>query len=209
MLLDPDGQARGSARQGRLIYVAGPSGAGKDTLLQFVRERIPARAPFIFAHRYITRQARGAGDEHVTLTPAEFNLRMHAGFFAMHWRANGNAYGVGVEIDRWLLHGFHVIVNGSRGYLPHARRAYPALRLVWIGASPHLLNARLSCRARETAPEIAQRIERAAALPLPAYPPDLTLQNDNAPDEAGGQLLDFLLNELSSERSEAEDIALG
>ncbi len=209
MLLDPDGQVRGGARRGRLIYVAGPSGAGKDTLLQFVRERIPAGAAVIFAHRYITRQARGAGDDHVTLTPAEFNLRLHAGFFAMHWRANGNAYGVGVEIDRWLLHGFHVIVNGSRGYLPHARRTYPDLRLILVGASLNLLKARLSGRGRETAPEIARRIERAATLPMPAYPPDLTLQNDNAPDEAGGQLLDFLLNQLSFNRSEPEDLALG
>ncbi len=193
MLRDPHQQLPDGPVRGRLIYVAGPSGAGKDTLLQYARERIPQHVPVAFAHRYITRQTRGGQDDHVSLTRSEFVLRSRAGLFAMDWDANGHSYGIGVEINQWLGQGFQVIVNGSRGYVPEARRRYPDLHLVWVGASIGVLTARLSQRGRETAAEIARRVERAIELEMPPHPPDLRLQNDNAPNEAGEQLLAFIL----------------
>ena len=45
---------------GRLVYVMGPSGAGKDSLLSFARSAL-ADEPVVFAHRYITRPA-GQGE---------------------------------------------------------------------------------------------------------------------------------------------------
>ena len=195
MPLDPHKQISDGPVRGRLIYVAGPSGAGKDTLLEYARERIPAHAPVAFAHCYITRRTWSKLDNHVPLTPSEFFLRSRAGLFAMQWHANGHSYGIGVEINRWLSEGFQVIVNGSRGYVPEARRIYPDMHLVWVSASIGVLTARLSQRARETAAEIARRIERAIELELPCHPPDLRLQNDNAPNEAGDQLLEFIVGQ--------------
>ncbi|MFN0304898.1 MAG: phosphonate metabolism protein/1,5-bisphosphokinase (PRPP-forming) PhnN [Burkholderiales bacterium] len=195
MPLDPHRQIPDGPVRGRLIYVAGPSGAGKDTLLQYARERIPAHAPVAFAHRYITRRTRSEQDNHVPLTPSEFVLRSRAGLFAMQWHANGYSYGIGLEINRWLSRGFQVIVNGSRGYVPEARRIYPDLRLVWVGASIGVLIERLSQRARETTAEIARRVERAIELEMPSHLPDLRLQNDNAPNEAGDQLLAFIVGQ--------------
>ncbi len=206
MLLDSRGEAKSGMCRGRLIYVVGPSGAGKDTLLQYVRERIPVASPVVFAHRYITRRTLGESEDHVPLTPAEFNLRLRAGFFAMHWHANGNAYGIGVEIDRWLRSGFQVVVNGSRGYLAEARRTYPDLLLVFVGASIDVLNTRLAHRARETPVEIAQRVERSLALAKPLHVADLVLHNDNAPREAGEQLLDFVLQHLPGNEVEPVDV---
>jgi ribose 1,5-bisphosphokinase PhnN len=58
---------------GRLIYVMGPSGAGKDSLLGFARDRLKAE-PILFAHRYITRPS-GNGEAHVELTVEEFEVR--------------------------------------------------------------------------------------------------------------------------------------
>ncbi|MFM9881451.1 MAG: phosphonate metabolism protein/1,5-bisphosphokinase (PRPP-forming) PhnN [Burkholderiales bacterium] len=198
MPLDPYQQFPHGPVRGRLIYIAGPSGAGKDTLLQYARERIPAHVRVAFAHRYITRQTQTGQDDDVPLTPSEFVVRSRAGLFAMDWHANGYSYGIGVEINRWLSQGFQVIVNGSRGYVPEARRRYPDLRLIWVGASIGVLTARLSQRGRETAAEIARRVERAIELEMPPHPPDLCLQNDNAPNEAGDQLIAFILGQSAT-----------
>jgi ribose 1,5-bisphosphokinase len=194
MPLNPHWQRfRGFAR-GRVIYVAGPSGAGKDSLLQYVRERLPDEARVAFAHRYITRPASAHGAEHhVPLSMAEFEARARAGFFAMHWHANGNGYGIGVEIEDWLQRGFQVIVNGSRGYIREAAEIYPEMCLVWVDAAAAVLKARLAQRARESATEISRRIERAAALEVPDLIPELRLQNDRALADSGGQLLDFIV----------------
>lgn len=202
--LNPHWQRLRGFTRGRVVYVAGPSGAGKDSLLQYVRERLPEDARVAFAHRYITRKAstEAGAEHHVPLTSAEFDLRVRAGFFAMHWHANGNGYGIGIEIEDWLRRGFLVIVNGSRGYIPEASEIYPELCLVWVDAPTAVLEARLALRARETATEIARRIARAAAFEAPALVPDLHLQNDRALADARSRLLGFILDVAEQSRSQ-------
>ncbi|MBV8262011.1 MAG: phosphonate metabolism protein/1,5-bisphosphokinase (PRPP-forming) PhnN, partial [Paraburkholderia sp.] len=107
--------------KGGLIYVMGPSGAGKDTLLRYARGRL-ARESVVFAHRYITREdsGGGGGENHIALTEAEFETRSQRGLFALQWRSHALRYGVGVEIDQWMALGCTVVVNGSRAYAGEA-----------------------------------------------------------------------------------------
>ena len=77
-------------KTGRLVYVVGPSGAGKDALLEYARAHLPHGAKVKFAPRWITRPADAGGERHLPLTQAEFEQRVKAGRFAMHWRAHGN-----------------------------------------------------------------------------------------------------------------------
>lgn len=91
----------------------GPSGAGKDSLLGYARERL-AGQPLVFAHRHITRPATAGSENHVALSEAEFALREAHGRFAPSWRRNGLAYGLGCEVTDWLAAGLVVVVNGSR-----------------------------------------------------------------------------------------------
>ena len=51
-----------------LVYVMGPSGAGKDSVLDRARTMLSVEAPVAFAHRYITRPADIGGENHVALT---------------------------------------------------------------------------------------------------------------------------------------------
>jgi ribose 1,5-bisphosphokinase len=88
---------------GRLIYVMGPSGAGKDSLLDFARNRLQAE-PILFAHRYITRPS-GNGEAHVELSVEEFEARSTLGLFALEWSSHGLRYGIGIELDAWLERG--------------------------------------------------------------------------------------------------------
>jgi ribose 1,5-bisphosphokinase len=47
---------------GALVYVMGPSGAGKDSVLGRARAMLSTDLPIVFAHRYITRPADSGGE---------------------------------------------------------------------------------------------------------------------------------------------------
>jgi ribose 1,5-bisphosphokinase len=144
---------------GRLIYLMGPSGAGKDSLLDAARERLTARGCLI-ARRAITREGQGPGEDAEVLSPESFSECEQAGAFAMSWRANGLAYGIPRQIDDWLVAGHDVLVNGSRGYLEEARRHYPELVAVLLTVEPDVLHRRLLRRGRETPAQIDARLRR-------------------------------------------------
>lgn len=95
---------------GKLIWLMGPSGSGKDSLLAELRLR--EQTQLLVAHRYITRDASAGSENHIALSEREFFTRAGQNLLALSWHANGLYYGVGIEIDLWLHAGFDVVVNG-------------------------------------------------------------------------------------------------
>ncbi|WP_434457991.1 phosphonate metabolism protein/1,5-bisphosphokinase (PRPP-forming) PhnN [Stutzerimonas urumqiensis] len=148
---------------GTLIYLMGPSGAGKDSVLQAARPILEAEGCRI-ARRVITRSAEAAGEDALGVSPEAFEQRVEAGAFALHWRANGLAYGIPRDLDDWLAAGHSVLVNGSRAHLPVARQRYPDLLAVLLSVEPDVLRQRLLARGRETAEQIEARLRRSAEL---------------------------------------------
>lgn len=146
---------------GRLIYLMGPSGAGKDSLLDAAGERLAARGCQI-VQRVITRSAEALGEDAVAVSLTEFDELERAGAFAMSWRANGLAYGIPRQIDDWLAAGQDVLVNGSRAYLAQARQRYPDLLALLLKVDLAVLRERLLARGRETLAEIEARLARNA-----------------------------------------------
>lgn len=162
----------------KMVWLMGPSGSGKDSLLTAVRQQENNRLQV--AHRYITRAADAGCENHVALSEKEFALRQEQGLFALSWQAHHQSYGVGVELDIWLEAGFDVVVNGSRQHLKQARRRYgDALVPICLHVSTEVLRQRLELRGRETPQQIEQRLQRAAF-----YAPDLddclVLHNDGS-----------------------------
>jgi ribose 1,5-bisphosphokinase len=176
--------------KGRLIYVIGPSGAGKDSLLQFARDHV-AGTPVVFAHRYITRD-NGHNETHIPLTDEEFHARSALGLFALEWSSHGLHYGIGIELDAWIERGCTVVVNGSRQYLARALKRYPHLEVVHIHAAPHILAARLSARGRETEEQVAARLARQAPFSLPDGARLTHIDNSGTLEEAGQAFVDLL-----------------
>jgi len=173
----------------RLIYVMGPSGAGKDSLLAFARERVGASV--MFAHRYITR-AIADGENHIALTHDEFAARLTHGLFSMHWESLGLRYGIGIELDAWLARGVPVVVNGSRQHAQDALARYPHACFVYIDAAPAVLAARLARRGRENARQIEARLARRPAFELPSQARVVRIDNSGLLADAGAQFLGLL-----------------
>lgn len=186
-----------NAHRPPLFYLVGASGAGKDSLLAAVRQRLPVDAALTFAHRYITRPAEAGGENHVALGHAEFRRRLASGCFAMYWHSHGLDYGIGREIDLWLDAGLAVVLNGSRGYLAEARARYPQLHPIHLRVSPWQLRRRLVARGRESATQIEQRLAQAARLDAAlADQPLCRLDNDGPLADTADQLVQILLQAL-------------
>ena len=175
----------------RLIYVVGASGSGKDSLMTYARTCLASETRVLFAHRYITRVADAGGENHVALTPEEFESRCKAGLFAMHWHSHGHAYGIGIEVNQWLAKGITVVVNGSREYLAEAAKRYPELLPVWVEVSPEVLRERLEARGRESASEVEARLARPPASQSSGRTGEV-IRNDGELRMAGDALVELI-----------------
>ncbi|NWB98625.1 phosphonate metabolism protein/1,5-bisphosphokinase (PRPP-forming) PhnN [Pseudomonas gingeri] len=146
---------------GRLIYLIGPSGSGKDSLLDTARVRLAERGCRI-ARRVITRSAEAVGEAAEGVSAEQFAVLEARGEFALSWHANGLSYGIPRDIDDWLAAGEEVLVNGSRGHLAQARLRYPRLLVLLLTVDQAVLRQRLLARGRESLAEIDERLARNA-----------------------------------------------
>ncbi len=146
---------------GRLIYLIGPSGSGKDSLLDAARSRLAERGCRI-VRRVITRSAEAVGEAAQGVTPEQFAALQAQGAFALSWQANGLSYGIPREIDDWLAAGEDVLVNGSRAHLAQTRERYPGMGVLLLTVDHTLLRQRLIARGRESLADIEERLARNA-----------------------------------------------
>jgi ribose 1,5-bisphosphokinase len=176
----------------RLVYVMGPSGAGKDSVLGYARRELGGRYPIAFAHRYITRPAGDDIENYISLSPAEFELRRSRGLFAFDWEAYGWRYGIGQEIELWRRAGLVVVIDGSRQHFLQHRADLSDVLPVFITAAPDILRQRLIARGREEVAAIERRLERAKAY-APAAPGLVTIDNSGFLEKAGAALVALLV----------------
>ncbi|MCL1915515.1 MAG: phosphonate metabolism protein/1,5-bisphosphokinase (PRPP-forming) PhnN [Desulfovibrionaceae bacterium] len=184
---------------GTLVYIMGPSGSGKDSLIEYARRSVnrtyaqtwnaavntrQGLRPVFFARRYITRPAGTGGERHYSLTREAFQLRKSRGEFSLSWESHGLCYGIGDDIDACLTAGAVVVVNGSREYLPEALKLYPELVPVLISARPEVLRERLEKRGREKQTDIDERLA-GAGMKLPEISGFVRVDNSGSLAEAG------------------------
>jgi len=165
------------AKRGTLFLVVGPSGAGKDSLIAGARAALGANPHYVFPRRHITRPEDADGEQHIEVSPAVFELAKREGAYSFTWQSHGLSYGIPQGIEDALAAGNSVIVNVSRAVVEEARRRFRPLKIVLVTAPTRVLAARLAARGRETAAEIAERIER-AGYTAPSGPDVVTIEND-------------------------------
>ncbi|WP_171209407.1 MULTISPECIES: phosphonate metabolism protein/1,5-bisphosphokinase (PRPP-forming) PhnN [unclassified Ruegeria] len=146
-----------------VIAVVGPSGVGKDTVM----DGMVAQSPGIHRlRRVITRPEGEDGEDFDRVSDAQFQRMVDDGAFALHWSAHGLRYGVPATIDDNRRKADAVLVNLSRSVLLQAQEAFTELIVISLTTKPEVLAQRLSARGRETVVEQTRRLGR-AKLPLP------------------------------------------
>ena len=172
---------------GRLVVVVGPSGAGKDTLIAAARTRLAGDASFVFPLRLVTRAATAAED-HLTISDDDFARGVSGGDFAFWWEAHGLKYALPAALDDDLRAGRTVVCNVSRGVVSALRLRYARLVVVLVTAPAEVLAGRLAGRGRASDGDLAQRLGRAAPLPV-ALAPDHAIENVGDIAESAARLL--------------------
>lgn len=168
---------------GRLVLVVGPSGAGKDSVLNGARQHFRGRRDVVFPRRFVTRLNNVAAEDHVSLTEMEFAIAVADDAFAVWWRAHGNFYGIGRSIEGDLAAGAVVAINCSREAIGEALERFASVMVVEITAPVDVRVARIVERGRESVEQALQRVSRVT----PDYPSGITLVrlvNDGPLDQA-------------------------
>jgi len=183
---------------GRLVLIVGPSGAGKDTLIDIARRNLANDAHVKFPRRVVTRPS-SQFEDNVAMTSAEFDTALRDGAFALHWQAHGHAYGVPRQIDDDIRGGDTVVVNVSRTIIEDARRRYRNVTVVSITAPADVLAARLAARGRASDGPIGERVQRASLQDTAA--PDIVISNVGAADDHGRELVAAIRGEAPASKS--------
>ena len=177
---------------GKWVFVCGPSGAGKDSVLGWAANQMNARENIVFARRMVTRAAY-PGSDHDVVTSQQFVHLQESGALAWHWEAHGFQYGIAAHYATEIAAGKVVVINGSREHADRLDRT-AQVRVVQIVAESRLLADRLKQRGRDAPAEVTWRLARNAQFEdLLA---DHTIVNQGELSTAGTQLLDYLVESV-------------
>lgn len=174
---------------GLLVLIVGPSGAGKDTLIDMARNLFAGNEAVIFPRRVVTRAA-SAYENNLMITPDEFEAAVAANSFALSWRAHGHGYGLSHAIDGELREGATVVANISRMAVTEARQKYQNTLVVLVTAPDEVLAARLAARHRPSDGAIDLRLRRVSLDEAAA--PDVVIDNVGDAEQHGRELVEAI-----------------
>lgn len=144
---------------GSFVAVVGPSGAGKDTLINAAHKALEANPEFIFVRRIITRKPQHEDNE--DLSKQDFLRQRQQGAFCLDWFAHGIYYALPKSCIKEVKAGKIVVANISRDKIKQAAALFDHITVVEVNAPAAILNQRLADRKRENADDIKERLQRA------------------------------------------------
>lgn len=152
--------------EGKVLIVCAPSGTGKSTIINYLKEK---GVEFVFSISATTREPRGEeknGVEYFFLTEEEFQKKIEEDAF-IEWEQvyAGQKYGTLKEQVEWeLVDGHNIVfdvdVNGGLRIKEYFGER--ALSLFILPPSIEALRERLEKRGTETPEKIQKRLDRAA-----------------------------------------------
>lgn len=149
---------------GHLFVVSAPSGAGKTTLCNAVREHIQDLAYSISYTSRPMRDGEKEGRDYHYISEAEFRAGIDQGRWAEWARVHGNYYGTSAQwINRTLDKGKDILmdidVQGTRQMLDHFAEA---VTIFIMPPSEAELERRLTLRGQDDPATIALRLKNAS-----------------------------------------------
>lgn len=174
---------------GRFVAVVGPSGVGKDSVMEAMAASDPRLR---LARRVITRAAENGGEEYDPATKDDFKQMERDGAFALSWGAHGLSYGIpAAPVEAYLAEGRDVLANLSRGVLGMADKRFDRFMVLSLTAKPAILAKRLKERGREDEDDIIARLAR-ASYQVPEGLEVVALDNSGELKDTVGRALDAL-----------------
>jgi ribose 1,5-bisphosphokinase len=135
----------------KIVLIVGPSGAGKDTLLRNIKDKIDAN----IIKRYITRKPT-PDESNYFLDIEAFEILEKNGFFISTWRAHNNRYGIPKNQIKDGLN----IISISRGTIKNFEEKDKNVTTIEVTVPKEILYERLKKRGREGEENIKKRLNR-------------------------------------------------
>jgi ribose 1,5-bisphosphokinase len=185
---------------GGFVFVVGPSGAGKDSLIGYARGALAGNDAVLFPRRIVTRAA-SEHEDHESLSEEAFAAAEARGAFALTWRAHGLCYAIPRAAREEVEAGKIAVCNISRRVVPWTRIHLPNVAVVEVTAPIEVLAARLAGRALLEDGDLTARLARSLEVWTPV---DASIMNDRTIDDAGYELVAFIARHAAAIRCPAQ-----
>jgi guanylate kinase len=187
-------------KRGLLVVISGPSGVGKDTVIQRLLELDPN---LVYSVSGTTRKPRPdeRPDQNYTfLTREEFERLVKAGAFLEHATYNGNLYGTFRDrVEKMRAAGRDMVLKIDVQGAEQVRRLMPDAILIFVVApSAEELRERQERRGSESAQDLESRRKIAEGEMRRATDYDHVVTNDDV-DRAAHEVLDLIRRARASQ----------
>ncbi len=175
----------GSRGPGLLFVVSGPSGAGKDTVVDALRTRMPRLRYSVSATTRAPRPGERDGESYFFLDRSVFERKAGGGEFLETKEYNGNLYGTPRSfVEGTLADGYDVVMKPEVVGALAVKAAFPLAVLVFLLPDKFShLRMRLAARRTESNDSIAERLAIAHEELTQIRNFDYVIINEQAPPE--------------------------
>ena len=155
---------KAETKKGKIFVFSAPSGAGKNTLIDFVLAAVPGTAYSISATTRPPRPGEVNGRHYFFMNEQEFKRRAKAGEFAEWALVHGSHYGTPRSfIDAAVKSGRHVVMDIDVAGKKKFARIYPgAVGILVLPPSMAELERRLRSRGSDSEETINLRLVNAS-----------------------------------------------
>ena len=175
----------GAPGPGLLFVVSGPSGAGKDTIVDALRTRMPRLRYSVSATTREPRPGEREGEAYFFLDRILFKAKKAQGAFLETKEYNGNQYGTPrAFVESTLSDGYDVIMKPEVHGALAVKGSFPEAVLIFLLPDKFShLRLRLAARRTESSDEIATRLAIAHEELRAIRDFDYVIINEQAPPE--------------------------
>ena len=167
--------------EGMLVLFSGPSGVGKDTVLDIILDKDEKLQRSVSLTTREKRCGEVDGEDYYFVTKDEFHTMIQNGQVLEYAQYAENIYGTPkAPVDKWLKEGKTVILKIEVKGAQKIREIYPdAVSIFLMPPSMKVLEERIRIRGTEDEADIERRLEIAKNEVMRSADYDFVVVNDN------------------------------